>query len=99
MSTQQHQASSDVPSSPQIVPPAISSDQAPAGASAARRQITDLKRLSQQSRLSAEAKEQIVAELPSIEERERLFRELRADGGLSSDEFLGSLGLGIERQP
>jgi hypothetical protein len=34
--------------------------------------------------------------LPPPEERERLFRELQANGGLSADDFFASLGLDLE---
>jgi hypothetical protein len=50
-------------------------------------------------RLPADLREQILATLPSPEEQERLFRELQENGGLSSEEFLASLGLAGERQP
>jgi hypothetical protein len=51
-------------------------------------------------RLPPELKEQILAELPPPEERERLLRELmETGGGLSAEEFFASLGLEIEPQP
>jgi len=59
----------------------------------------ELKRRIQESRLPASLKEQILAELPPPEERERLFRELQEKGGLSSEQFLASLGLDVEPQP
>src|SRR5436309_3064842 len=59
----------------------------------------ELKRRLEETRLPANLKEQILAELPSPEERERLFRELQEKGGLSSEEFFASLGLKIEPPP
>lgn len=47
--------------------------------------------------LPADLKELILAELPTPEERERLLRNLMETGGLSSEEFLASLG--IEGEP
>jgi hypothetical protein len=58
-----------------------------------------LKRRLEETRLPADVKEQILAELPLPEERERLFRELQEKGGLSSEQFLASLGLEVEPQP
>jgi len=52
----------------------------------------------EETRLPTDLKEQILAELPPPEERERLFRELQEKGGLSSDEFFASLGLEVEPQ-
>lgn len=50
-------------------------------------------------RLPADVKEQILAELPPPEEQERLYRELREKGGLSSEEFFASLDLEAKPQP
>lgn len=47
--------------------------------------------LGPQPRLSAEEKAQILAELPPEEERERLYRELIEQGGMSGEEFLALL--------
>lgn len=58
-----------------------------------------LKRDCERHRLTPELKAQILAELPPPEERERLYRELLEEGGLSSAEFLASLGLEGEPQP
>jgi hypothetical protein len=58
-----------------------------------------LKRRLEEIRLPADVKAQILAELPPPEERERLFRELQEKGGLSSEQFLASLGLEVEPQP
>lgn len=58
-----------------------------------------LKRRLEGTRLPAELKEQILAELPPPEERERLYRELQEKGGLSPEEFLASLGTEGEPQP
>ena len=52
-----------------------------------------------ETRLPANLKEQILAELPPPEERERLLRELQEKGGLSSEQFIASLGLDVGRQP
>lgn len=61
--------------------------------------VAHLKQHLEETRLPPKVKEQILAELPSPEELERLFRELQAKGGLSSEQFLNSLGLGAEPQP
>jgi hypothetical protein len=58
-----------------------------------------LKQRREETRLPAELKEQILAELPSPEERERLYRELQEKGGLSAEQFLASLGVEGEPQP
>ncbi|MCI0462355.1 MAG: hypothetical protein L0Z62_35840 [Gemmataceae bacterium] len=58
-----------------------------------------LKRRLEETRLPADLKAQILAELPPPEERERLFQELQEKGGLSSEQFLASLGLEVEPQP
>jgi hypothetical protein len=47
----------------------------------------------EETRLPTKLKEQILAELPPVEERERLFRELQEQGGLSWEQFQASLGL------
>jgi hypothetical protein len=52
-----------------------------------------LKRGLEETRLPADLKAQILAELPPPEERERLFQELREKGGLSAAQFFASLGL------
>jgi hypothetical protein len=68
----------------------------------AARHIAFIEQLNQrleETRLPAELREQILANLPPPEERERLFRELMEKGGLSSEEFFASLGLEVERQP
>jgi hypothetical protein len=59
----------------------------------------ELKRRIEETRLPSKLKERILAELPPPEERERLLRELQEMGGLSSEQFLTSLGLEVERQP
>ena len=53
------------------------------------------KRRLEETRLPADLKEQILAKLPPVEERERLFRELQEKGGLSSEQFFASLGLAV----
>jgi hypothetical protein len=58
-----------------------------------------LKRGLAANRLPADVKEQILAELPSPEEQERLYREVQENGGLSSEEFFASLGLEVKPQP
>jgi hypothetical protein len=58
-----------------------------------------LKRRLEETRLPADVKQQILAELPPPEERERLLRELREKGGLSSEQFFASLGLEVKGQP
>jgi hypothetical protein len=58
-----------------------------------------LKRELEKNRLPAGVKEQILAELPSLEEHERLYRELRDKGGLSSEEYFASLGIEVPPPP
>jgi hypothetical protein len=57
-----------------------------------------LKRGLEGTRLPADLKGPILANLPPPEERERLFRELQEKGWLSSEEFFASLGLEGEPQ-
>jgi hypothetical protein len=58
----------------------------------------ELKRRLDETRLSATLKEQILAQLPSAQEQEQLYRDLQEKGGLSFQEFLHSLGVDIEQQ-
>jgi hypothetical protein len=53
----------------------------------------ELKQRLEETRLPPNLREQILANLPPPEERERLFRLLQDQGGLSSEQFLVSLGL------
>jgi hypothetical protein len=59
--------------------------------------VEALKREAEKSRLSPELKAQILAELPPLEEHERLYREMQEHGGLSFEQFCE--GLGIEVKP
>lgn len=59
----------------------------------------EFKRRLEETRLPRELKDQILADLPPPEERERLLRELQEKGGLSPEQFFASLGLGDEPQP
>jgi hypothetical protein len=61
--------------------------------------IAELKRGLEQTRLPANLREQILAELPPPEERERLFREMQENGGMSFDQLMESLGLEVHPQP
>jgi hypothetical protein len=61
--------------------------------------IAELKRRLPETRLPAEFREQILANLPPPEVQERLYREMQENGGLSSEEFFASLGLEAEPQP
>jgi hypothetical protein len=45
----------------------------------------------EKTRIPVDLKEQILADLPPPEERERLLRELQENGGLSFEEFFESL--------
>gem|GEM_PF-5107118 len=56
-----------------------------------------LKRRLDATRLTATLKEQILAQLPSVQEQERLYRDLQEKEGLSFQEFLNSLGVEVER--
>jgi hypothetical protein len=58
-----------------------------------------LKRGLEQTRLPPDVLAHILAELPPPEEMERLYREMQEKGGLSSEEFMKSLGLDVEPQP
>jgi hypothetical protein len=58
-----------------------------------------LKQRLEETRLPAELKAQILAQMPSPDEEEWLLRDLQERGGLSSAEFLVSLGLEVEPQP
>jgi hypothetical protein len=58
-----------------------------------------LKQRLEETCLPADLREQILAELPTAEEMERLFRELQEQGGLSSEEFFASLGLEPRPKP
>ena len=61
--------------------------------------IEQLKQRLEETRLPADQREQILANLPPPEEQERLYREMQENGGLSSDQFFSSLGLEAEPQP
>jgi hypothetical protein len=61
--------------------------------------VAELKRRLEETRLPADLKEQILADLPPPEVRERLYRALQEIGGLSSEEFIASLDLDAERRP
>jgi hypothetical protein len=61
--------------------------------------IAELKRGLENTRLPANLREQILAQLPPPEEQERLFREMQEKGGMSSVQFLESLGLEVNPQP
>ncbi|MBM4067871.1 MAG: hypothetical protein FJ271_02840 [Planctomycetes bacterium] len=45
------------------------------------------------SRLPADLKASILADLPSDEEQERLYRQMQEQGGIPPEQFLESLGL------
>jgi hypothetical protein len=61
--------------------------------------VTELKRLAHENRLPADLKEQILADEPPPEVLEHLYRNLQENGGLSSEEFIASLGLEAEPRP
>jgi hypothetical protein len=61
--------------------------------------IEELKRDLEKTRLPADVKKQILAELPPPQEQERLFREIQEKGGMSFDQFMESLGLEVHPQP
>jgi hypothetical protein len=58
--------------------------------------IANLKENIEQTRLPPEFRDEILAQLPPPEERERLYREIIEQGGISSEEFFASLGLDDE---
>jgi hypothetical protein len=60
--------------------------------------MVELKRRLEETCLPAESKQEILAELPPPEIRERLFRELQEQGGLSVEQFFESLGLEVKLQ-
>jgi hypothetical protein len=53
----------------------------------------ELRKRLEETRLPADLREQILALFPPPEEQQRLFKELQATGGLTSEQFLASLGL------
>jgi len=53
--------------------------------------LPELRRRLEETLLPPDLREAILAALPNLEERQRLFRELQEKGGLSSEEFLASL--------
>ncbi len=55
--------------------------------------IADLKLPLEDSRLSPAQRQQILANLSSWEEQERLYREMQQTAGLTFEQFLESLGL------
>jgi hypothetical protein len=59
----------------------------------------ELKRGLEKTRLPADLKAQILAELPPPEEQERLYREMQEKGGLSFEEYFESLIQEFEPQP
>jgi hypothetical protein len=61
--------------------------------------IEELKRGLENTRLPADLREQILAQLPPPEEQERLFREMQEKGGMSFDQLMESLGLEVHPQP
>jgi len=58
-----------------------------------------LKQRLEQTRLCAHLKEKILAGLPPPEERERLYRELKEQGGVSFEQMIAELGLGVPPKP
>ncbi len=61
--------------------------------------IEELKRGLENTRLPADLREQILAQLPPPEEQERLFREMQEKGGMSFDQLMESLDLEVHPQP
>ncbi len=61
--------------------------------------MAELKRRVHENRLPPDLKEQILADDPPPEVLEQMYRDLQENGGLSSEEFLASLGLDAEPQP
>jgi len=61
--------------------------------------IKQLKQRLEETRLPADLREQILAQLPPPEEQERLYREMQENGGLSSEQFFASLGLEAQPRP
>jgi hypothetical protein len=61
--------------------------------------IAKLKQGLEATRLPANLREQILAQLPTPEEQERLYREMQEKGGMSFDQFMESLGLEVHPQP
>ncbi len=58
----------------------------------------ELKRNLEATRLPPDVKEQILAELPPPEERERMYREMMEKGGVSFEEFFEPLLAEFEEQ-
>lgn len=61
--------------------------------------IAKLKQGLEKTRLPADLRDQILAELPPPEERKRLLREMQEKGGMSFDQFMQSLGLEVDPHP
>jgi hypothetical protein len=80
-------------------PPPSTPDPSGAGPNPGDDPTEALKQGLAETRLPAHLKEQILAELPSAEEMERMFRDLQEQGGLSFEEFCASLGLEVNPKP
>jgi hypothetical protein len=70
----------------------------PGKGSVGKDKLAKLKKALHKTRLSKDLREKILAQLPSLEEQERLYRELQEKGGLSSRQLLKSLGLEVQPQ-
>jgi len=55
--------------------------------------IAELRRTIDDTRLPANIRAQICAQLPSPEEQERLYREMQTDGGVSDEELMALLAI------
>jgi hypothetical protein len=54
------------------------------------------KRGLEETRLPADVKARVLAELPPPEECERMYREMQEQGGLSFEQFVAALGLEVK---
>jgi hypothetical protein len=82
----------------EVTPPATSLPPASAGPNPPDDPREALLRGIEKTRLPPELLEQILAELPPEEERERMYRDLMENGGLSFEDFFESLLAEFEEQ-
>jgi hypothetical protein len=70
-----------------------------AGAVPEHNPMEALKQRLEETRMPADVKERLLADLPPPEECERMYRELQEKGGLSFEQFCDALGLGVKPKP
>lgn len=96
--------SEDINNTPESLPPSEPYEEAHQNNGAVPDGLSDeefvesLKRGLDKSLLTPELKAQILADMPSLEEEERGYRDMIENGGLSSEEFFASLGIPLPRR-